>query len=220
MTTQPAVIATYPTSFARNRRHTLLAIVVGAHLAVLALMLTARTVMPQLLELPMMVDMLPAPLVEPVAKPAPMPAPKAPPVVKPQARRDLLAVSSPRAESSEMAPTPPAPTPAPSPASTAASPVEAVSAARFDADYLRNPAPPYPALSRRLGEQGKVVLRVLVNAQGTADNVELRTSSGSSRLDNAALDTVRRWKFVPARRGETTVQSWVLVPVIFQLEQT
>lgn len=93
------------------------------------------------------------------------------------------------------------------------------SSARFDADYLRNPPPPYPPMSRRMGETGKVLLRVLVNADGTAANVELKTSSGSSRLDDSALRTVRRWRFVPAKRGDTPVQSWVVVPIIFKLEQ-
>ena len=96
---------------------------------------------------------------------------------------------------------------------------EPVSQPRFDADYLKNPSPPYPPLSRRMGEEGKVVLRVSVNPQGTADNVEIRTSSGSSRLDDAALNTVKRWKFIPAKRGDSTIQSWVLVPIIFKLEQ-
>jgi len=93
------------------------------------------------------------------------------------------------------------------------------SQARFDADYLRNPAPPYPPISRRMREEGKVTLRVLVTPQGAAESVEVKNSSGSARLDEAALRTVRQWKFIPARRGETPVQSWVLVPVIFKLEQ-
>jgi protein TonB len=101
----------------------------------------------------------------------------------------------------------------------AASPAETVSQARFDADYLKNPAPPYPPLSRRMGEEGKVVLRVLVNAQGTADSVEIRTSSGSERLDSSAQKAVRNWKFIPAKRGDIAVQSWVQVPIIFKLEQ-
>lgn len=92
------------------------------------------------------------------------------------------------------------------------------SEARFDADYLKNPAPPYPAISRRMGEEGKVVLRVLVTPEGTAGSLEIRTSSGSPRLDESALRTVRQWRFVPARRGDTAVQSWVLVPVVFKLE--
>lgn len=94
-----------------------------------------------------------------------------------------------------------------------------VSQARFDADYLKNPAPQYPAISRRMGEEGKVTLRVLVTPEGTASAVEIRTSSGSQRLDESAMRTVRLWKFVPARRGDMAEQSWVLVPVIFKLEQ-
>ena len=55
--------------------------------------------------------------------------------------------------------------------------------------------------------------------QGTAESVEVRTSSGSQRLDDAAQKTVRNWKFIPAKRGDTAVQSFVLVPIIFKLEQ-
>jgi protein TonB len=89
---------------------------------------------------------------------------------------------------------------------------------RFDAAYLQNPAPAYPPLARRMGERGRVLLRVLVTAEGTADRVELNTSSGSSRLDIAALETVQRWHFVPARQGERAVAAWVLVPISFSLE--
>ena len=96
---------------------------------------------------------------------------------------------------------------------------DGTSQARFDADYLRNPRPPYPAISRRMREEGKVMLRVLVTPDGAADSVEIKSSSGSARLDEAALRTVRQWRFIPARRGDVAVQSWVLVPVIFKLEQ-
>jgi protein TonB len=87
----------------------------------------------------------------------------------------------------------------------------------FNADYLDNPAPAYPPLSRRMGEEGKVVLRVFVNEQGLPMQVQLRISSGFSRLDRAALETVRLWKFVPARRGDAPVGAWVLVPISFSL---
>ena len=89
---------------------------------------------------------------------------------------------------------------------------------RFNADYLQNPAPQYPPLARRMREQGKVILRVLVDADGLPERVELRTSSGSVRLDQSAQDTVKRWKFVPARQGERNVAAWVLVPITFTLE--
>lgn len=95
---------------------------------------------------------------------------------------------------------------------------EAVVNARFDAAYLKNPAPPYPPLSKRMGEEGKVTLRVLVSNNGLAEKVELEASSGSPRLDSSALKTVRDWKFIPAQRGGQAVQSWVLVPISFKLE--
>lgn len=93
----------------------------------------------------------------------------------------------------------------------------AITPPSFNAAYLDNPAPPYPAIARRTGEQGRVLLRVLVSAAGTAESVEVRTTSGSPRLDNAALETVRQWRFVPARQGDRAVAAWVLVPISFML---
>jgi protein TonB len=89
---------------------------------------------------------------------------------------------------------------------------------QFDADYLQNPEPEYPVLSRRLGEEGRVLLRVLVMADGRPDRLELRQSSGHPRLDQVAMDTVRRWRFSPARKGAELLAAWVLVPLRFQLE--
>lgn len=89
---------------------------------------------------------------------------------------------------------------------------------RSSAAYLRNPAPVYPTLSRRLGEQGRVLLRVQVTVDGAAGSVELETGSGSSRLDQAALEAIRKWRFIPARRGEQPVGAWVVVPIRFSLE--
>jgi protein TonB len=91
-------------------------------------------------------------------------------------------------------------------------------AARFDADYLQNPKPIYPTLSRRLGEEGKVVLRVRVTAQGSALNVEIKQSSGHPRLDEAARAAVEQWRFVPARQGGEAIESTVLVPLHFALD--
>jgi protein TonB len=90
---------------------------------------------------------------------------------------------------------------------------------RFDADYLDNPKPVYPPLSRRMGEEGKVVLRVFVDASGLPAQVEVRTSSGSERLDRAAVSAIGRWKFVPARQGSEAVAAWVLVPIVFSLKE-
>ncbi|MBN3816941.1 energy transducer TonB, partial [Paraburkholderia sp. Se-20369] len=87
-----------------------------------------------------------------------------------------------------------------------------------DADYLRNPAPAYPAIAQDYGWQGKVVLHVHVLANGTPDSIQLRSSSGHRVLDDAAIAAVRRWSFVPAKRGTTPVDGWVDVPLNFQLD--
>ena len=108
--------------------------------------------------------------------------------------------------------------PAPNPVGTSAAAGPTVTAARFDAAYLRNPAPAYPPLSRRLREEGKVLLKVRVSADGRASAVEVAQSAGSERLDRAAREAVARWRFVPARRGEQPVEATVLVPIIFKLQ--
>jgi protein TonB len=90
-------------------------------------------------------------------------------------------------------------------------------AAHYNADYLHNPTPEYPLIARRLGLQGTVKLKVLVSAQGIAQEVRLSESSGSEVLDGAAVESVRHWRFVPAQRGDTTLASWVEVPVRFVL---
>lgn len=86
------------------------------------------------------------------------------------------------------------------------------------ADYLNNPKPAYPGLSKRLGEEGKVVLRVLIEADGSASKAEIRSSSGYDRLDQAALQTVLRWRYLPGKRGGVPEAMWFNVPINFVLE--
>lgn len=123
-----------------------------------------------------------------------------------------------QADATVAAPTVAAPI-AVSPAPTfTASAAPAPSAPRFDAGYLDNPKPAYPGLSRKLGEQGRVVLRVRVDAAGLPLEVQVHGGSGFPRLDHAALETVRRWKFAPARLGKEAVAATVLVPIAFSLK--
>ena len=109
-----------------------------------------------------------------------------------------------------------APSAVPTPTLASAAPA-VMTAPRFDANYLDNPAPVYPPLSRRLGEEGRVLLRVFVGADGLPGKIELHQSSGYSRLDNVALETVQRWRFVSARLGHESVGAWVVVPISFSL---
>lgn len=87
-----------------------------------------------------------------------------------------------------------------------------------NAAYLQNPAPSYPAISRRMGEQGKVLLRVYISAEGLPQRVEINQSSGYDRLDRQATDAVMRWRFVPGKRNGVPEAMWNLVPINFVLE--
>lgn len=87
------------------------------------------------------------------------------------------------------------------------------------ADYLNNPKPDIPTVSRRLGEQGQVTLRVFIDTQGQPTQVEVLQSSGYTRLDDVARTTVlRSWRFVPGKRNGTPEAMWVNVPINFVLK--
>lgn len=85
------------------------------------------------------------------------------------------------------------------------------------ADYLNNPPPEYPRISRQRGEQGRVLVRALIGVDGVAQKVELGQSSGYDRLDHAALAAVARWRFVPGKRHGMPQSMWFGVPVSFCL---
>jgi len=93
------------------------------------------------------------------------------------------------------------------------------STASATADYRSNPAPDYPLASRLLGEEGRVLVRVLVDSAGQPDRVQLARPCGFSRLDNSAVAAVKAWKFLPARRRDRAVAAWVTVPVRFSLKK-
>jgi protein TonB len=93
----------------------------------------------------------------------------------------------------------------------------AIEPPRFGAAYLNNPAPDYPAASRRFSEQGIVLLRVLVSLSGQTESVQIESSSGYSRLDQAAIKAVKMWSFIPAKRNNQPLSAYVLVPVKFSL---
>lgn len=155
---------------------------------------------------------------KPALKPAtPLPGTRTAPAAPARAE---IAVAQSAAEPAlpavvEIARTPATALPAPV-AAPRAEPV--VTPPAFNAAYLRNPPPRYPPAARRNGEEGTVMLRVLVTIDGAAARVELDRSSGFALLDGAAQDAVRGWRFVPARRGTQNIEDWVRVPVVFRLE--
>lgn len=86
-----------------------------------------------------------------------------------------------------------------------------------DAAHLNNPRPAYPNLSKRLREEGTVVLDVLILVDGSVGDVVIKESSGFKRLDETAVKAVRQWRYLPARRGDQAIESWHLQPIEFSL---
>lgn len=87
----------------------------------------------------------------------------------------------------------------------------------FGAAYLHNPPPRYPAIARRMQLQGTATIRVLVSPEGRPQHVAVEKSSGVQLLDEAALEAVRQWSFVPARQGDKAIAAEVNVPLRFRL---
>ena len=85
-------------------------------------------------------------------------------------------------------------------------------------EYLQPPHPEYPAASRRMGEEGKAMLRVLVNDKGRAERIEIQKSSGSPRLDEAARQAVQRALFKPYMEDGKPVAVFAVIPISFQLD--
>src|SRR5690606_34137521 len=126
-------------------------------------------------------------------------------------------VSEPVEPAPEVDRAPPAPPVQTAPPAPPAPPPAPVTPPRFNAAYLNNPAPAYPAMLRRAGQEGRVVLRVFVTAEGAAGQVQVLQPSSSPLFDEAALTAVRKWRFVPARRGDAPIAEWVQVPIQFKL---
>ncbi|ASY81303.1 energy transducer TonB [Pectobacterium polaris] len=146
---------------------------------------------------------------EPEKKPEPAPkkvaVKKNPPAPAPKPQAEAASATAPI-------------TPAPVAQKAVAQPVDApLTPPLANADYLHNPAPSYPDVAISRGYEGTVLLNVQVRADGKVQTIRIHQSSGYPSLDDAARDTVRRWSFVPARRGSQPVNGWVVVPVDFSL---
>jgi TonB family protein len=86
-------------------------------------------------------------------------------------------------------------------------------------DYKVNPKPHYPYVARRRGYEGVVVLKVLVMENGRVGEIRIEESSGFEILDEAAIKSVRKWVFSPAKRNGIPVSSWVKIPIRFELNE-
>lgn len=158
---------------------------------------------------------------EPKKQPAKKPVKK-----KKQVTRKQMELPKPLSMADELLPAPSTAESAPAPvaASAAANVSSKMTAdtapfteANFNANYGSNPKPKYPGIATSRGWEGTVRLLVRVSAEGDSEEVTVQRSSGYDVLDEAAVEAVEKWKFMPAKRGDTPVSSSVVVPINFVL---
>lgn len=180
-----------------------------------------------------------APLASPVVKPKPPFAPvkpkkapalpkKTPVIPKSVAIPTPAPESAPAAKTTassapaQISPAPPVSVPQ-SPTATSSVNIkpktETFTEASYQANYKSNPKPDYPRLAKSRSWQGKVLLRVQVTADGHSAGISVQQSSGHEMLDDAAIEAVKNWTFIPAKRGDTPVASTVTVPIQFKLSE-
>lgn len=171
-----------------------------------------------------------APPPAPIPEVREIPMPPAPPALQLPKEETVAKIEEQPAPPVEVKPAPPPPKPIKAPAqptasaSKAANPVTPTGAAGASGatsrpSALYNPPPSYPNESKRANEEGAVLLSVQVNAAGRADSITVSKSSGFQRLDRAASEAVRRWKFKPATRNGEPIATIVDVPIVFRLKQ-
>jgi protein TonB len=148
---------------------------------------------------------------EPVAVAAAMPSPPA----APASQSTSTAPANPAATSVAIGATASS---GQAPGTANPAPAAALQLPSSDADYLRNPTPSYPAMSRRLGEQGNVLVQTLIGADGVPQKALILRSSGFERLDRAALETAMKWRYVPGMRAGVAEAMWFKVPLRFVLD--
>lgn len=205
-----SVIASFPVPL--GRRGTAAAVVIALHVLLAIALITglAHRVLPQ------PDDGVPRVVVLPTPRPVPQPPVRPPAVDMPQptglidtVRPDIPAFVGPQTAVDDGWTRPfvaPVPEPVPTPAAPSTMP-----------RVLKSSEPPYPAVARRMGQEGSVLLRVRVDALGRPEAVEVARTSGYSVLDAAAMDAVRGWRFVPAQAEGRAISAWVTFTVTFRL---
>jgi protein TonB len=210
----------------------LVALSVTGHMALAVQLGRKRPAPPPPHEQTVAIEVEPPPVEPPVVPPQEeRPRPAAPrPVARPVTREPLTPpppVESP-APAADVDPGPlpqgdealPAASGAPSPAPPGPpAPPAPLVAAHEGANYLKNPRPAYPELALQEGWEGQVLLRVRVSPEGRATVISIERASGRKTLDDAAVEAVRGWSFVPARQGTVPLAGWVTVPIVFRLQQ-
>ncbi|WP_090828244.1 energy transducer TonB [Nitrosovibrio tenuis] len=196
--------------------------VIAAHGALFYFLLKQQFIAPPKQLETLLVNFIPAARPKEEPKPEPPVPPKSQPVKKPQSRQ--LVAETPAISESEPVALPPQPEPEPEPVAVAepppaqmpAGPITLSSELSVACPELNAPA--YPALSRRLGEEGKLMLRVELDEKGRVNVAQVINSSGFKRLDEAAMAAVKTWRCNPPVRNGQPVRAVALQPFNFVLQ--
>lgn len=196
--------------------------VLAAHGALLYFLFKQQLIPPPEQLATLIVNFIPAnrPKEEPKAEPPP---PKLQPVKKPPQSRQLVAEAPILSPSEPVAP-PAAPEPLPDPEPVAMAPPQQMApgpvtlSSELAVACPELNAPAYPPLSRRLGEEGKLVLRVELDENGRISMTQVISSSGFKRLDEAAMVAVKTWRCTPPQRNGQPVRAIALQPFNFVLQ--
>jgi len=199
-----------------------LMLVIAIHGALLYFLFKQQFIPPPKQLETLLVNFIPAARPKDEPKPQPPAPPKSEPVKKPQSRQivtetPVISESEPLAASFQPEPEPePVAVAEPPPAQMPAGPITLSSELSVACPQLNAPA--YPALSRRLGEEGKLVLRVELDEKGHVNEAQVVNSSGFKRLDEAAMTAVKTWRCTPPVRNGQPVRAVALQPFNFVLQ--
>jgi protein TonB len=192
------------------RRTGLFIVVAAFHVLIVYGLMLATGVVHQ----PAFVQPLEAVFIPEATQPEPQPEVK----IKPEIEQPVAVDQPPPEVQFEEAVTPPAEVPIPASAN-AISGSQQQGAPAKDLKTSNRVDPTYPPSSRRAGEQGTVRLKVLVDTNGRPSNVEVSQSSGFTRLDEAAIAAVKKWRFEAATDGSNKIQAYTQVAVTFKLTE-
>jgi protein TonB len=194
-----------------TRRTGLFIVVAALHVLIVYGLMVATGVVHQ----PAFVAPLEAVFIPEATQPEPQPEVK----IKPDIETPVAVDQPPPEVQFEEAVTPPSDVPVPASAN-AISGSQQQGAPAQDLKTANRVDPTYPPASRRAGEQGTVRLKVLVDTNGRPSNVAVTQSSGFPRLDEAAVQAVRKWRFQAATDGSKKIQAYTQVAVTFKLTET
>ena len=167
-----------------------------------------------------------APMMFSLVEPAPRPMPPPPAQLQPKVLQPAPLISTPTPSPAAIVTEPPEPEPVtgetPQPVQVEMAPAAAPPAPKMippsAVQYLVEPPLQYPRASRKLKESGRVIVRVFVDEGGLPRVVQVRTTSGFPRLDEAGIAAVEKARFKPYTENGRATAGWALIPLDFDLE--